>query len=411
MNSAMNTPFLPTRRDLLALGAMFPMASLLPRGLHAWGPHGPARSIVVVELEGGNDGLNTVIPTEDATYARLRPRLGAVRKGALPVADGFGLHGALKSLHGLHAAQRASVVHAVGYPEPDRSHFRSRDIWHAADPRLQRVGASTTGWMGRAADALAAGGASVPALAVGGLQVPLAMRARSALVPSLERIEDFQLQPVDRSDGGRAAVATMLGGGTGDAARWVGELGARAAGLGERLRQSLAAYRPAAQYPQTKLGRELQLVAQVIGAGFGTRLFHVALPGFDTHARQLPAHAALLAQLDGALGAFVADLAAAGALDHTVVLVHSEFGRRTAENQSQGTDHGAAAPVFVVGGSVLPGPHGTPPDLGDLDDGDVRATTDFRSVYGALLAWAGIDATAVLGADAPAPLAGLLRPS
>lgn len=404
-------PTRPTRRDVLALGALFPLSSLLPRGLHAWVPDGPARSIVVVELEGGNDGLNTVIPIDDPAYARLRPRLGSVRKGALPVADGFGLHGALKSLHRLHGEQRAALVHSVGYPDPDRSHFRSRDIWHAADPRLQRVSASTTGWMGRAADVLAATGCSVPALAVGSLQVPLAMRARTALVPSLERIEDFQLQPVERTAAGREAVGSVLGGGASDQARWVGEMGARAAGLGEQLRRSIAVYRPAAEYPETRLGRELQLVAQVIGAGFGTRIFHVSLGGFDTHARQLPAHAGLLAQLDGALAAFMADLAAARALDATAVLVHSEFGRRTAENQSQGTDHGAAAPVFVLGGSVQQGPHGIPPDLGNLDDGDVRATTDFRAVYGALLAWAGIDAGAVLGADSPAPLAGLLRGS
>ena len=410
----MNLPMDParpaslTRREVLSLGAMLPLASLAPHGLRAWVPDGPVRCLVVLELEGGNDGLNTVVPTEDPVYARLRPRLGAVRKGSLPVADGFALHGALKSLHRLHGEQRAALVHSVGYPDPDRSHFRSRDIWHAADPRLQRVGASTTGWLGRAADQLAAGGSSVPALAVGSLQVPLALRARSALVPSLERIEDFQLQPVERTQAGRDALAPVLGGGSGDAAGWVGDMAARAAGLGEQLRRSLASYRPAVEYPQTKLGRELQLVAQVVGAGFGTRFFHVSLGGFDTHARQLPAHAALMAQLDGALGAFVADLAAAKALDTTAVLVHSEFGRRTAENQSQGTDHGAAAPVFVLGGGVLPGPHGTPPDLADLDDGDVRPTTDFRSVYGAMLAWAGVDAAAVLGADAPAPLGGLL---
>jgi uncharacterized protein (DUF1501 family) len=135
----------------------------------------------------------------------------------------------------------------------------------------------------------------------------------------------------------------------------------------------------------------------MIVAGFGTRLFHCGFDGFDTHALQLATHDGLLRQLDAALAAFLRDLEGHDRLADTIVLVHSEFGRRVAENASQGTDHGAAAPVFVFGGTVRPGLHGSPPDLGDLDDGDLRATTDFRSVYADLLGWLSIDPTPVLG--------------
>jgi uncharacterized protein (DUF1501 family) len=169
--------------------------------------------------------------------------------------------------------------------------------------------------------------------------------------------------------------------------------------MAEKLRTQLQRYEPKADYAGSQLGADLQLVARMAIAGFGTRLFHVGFGGFDTHARQLPTHAGLLRQLGQALAAFAADLVAHGALDRTTVLVHSEFGRRLAENASQGTDHGAAAPVFVLGGGVKPGLHGTPPDLRDLIDGDVKPTADFRALYADLLGWLRIDRQAVLGGD------------
>lgn len=396
-----------TRRDFLKAAASVPFASMLPAGRDGlWLPRGDDRVLLVLELQGGNDGLNTVVPLHDDAYARARPRLSSVREGALPLDAGFGLHADLAGLNALCKQQLAAVVHGVGYAEPDRSHFRSRDIWHTADPSHQRVAADTTGWLGRAADLLAAGGASMPAASVGSLQVPLLLRARAAAVPTLERAEDFQLGVVTAggaADERRAALVELLAPhqvpGLPAEAAAVAATAAQAAAMAEKLRTQLQRYEPKADYAGSQLGADLQLVARMAIAGFGTRLFHVGFGGFDTHARQLPTHAGLLRQLGTALGAFAADLAGHGALARTTVLVHSEFGRRLAENASQGTDHGAAAPVFVLGGGVKPGLHGTPPDLRDLIDGDVKPTTDFRALYADLLGWLRIDARAVLGGD------------
>ena len=394
-----------TRRDFLKAAASVPFATLLPPGRDClWLPRGDDRVLLVLELQGGNDGLNTVVPLHDDAYAHARPRLSSVRQGALPLDAGFGLHGDLEGLHALCKKELAAVVHGVGYAEPDRSHFRSRDIWHTADPSHQRVAAGTTGWLGRAADLLAAAGASMPAASVGSLQVPLLLRARAAAVPTLERAEDFQLGVVTAGSGAderRAALVELLAPQQGlpAEAAAVAATAAQAASMAEKLRTQLQRYEPKADYAGSQLGADLQLVARMAIAGFGTRLFHVGFGGFDTHARQLPTHAGLLRQLGQALAAFAADLEGHGALARTTVLVHSEFGRRLAENASQGTDHGAAAPVFVIGGGVKPGPHGKPPDLGDLVDGDVKATIDFRAVYADLLGWLRIDHQAVLGGD------------
>jgi uncharacterized protein (DUF1501 family) len=299
------------------------------------------------------------------------------------------------------------VIHGVGYPEPDRSHFRSRDIWHTADPTFQRRTSETTGWLGRAADWLADRGAAVPGLSVGDLSVPLMLAGRRVVVPSLERVEDYQLL-VDPAGGQagirRAEIAALAAAGEDDRRaaeleRFVRGVAQSSIASAERMQRALAAYRPRAEYPDGPLGRNLQVVARVLVSGFGTRLFHVSLGGFDTHARQLPAHEALLRQLSRGIGALVGDLAAHAVLERTTILVFSEFGRRLAENQSQGTDHGAAGPVFVFGDGLRPGLLGEAPGLADLDDGDLVATCDFRGVYGALLRRLGIDDVAVLGGE------------
>ena len=397
------------RRTFLSGAAISPFAMRLARAGEptvGWLPRGDDRVLVVLELVGGNDGLNTVLPLEDAAYARARPRLSAVRKGAHALERGLALHPALGKLHRRTQTGGLAIVTGVGYPQPDRSHFRSRDIWHTADPTHQKVDNDTTGWLGRAADQLAATGAGVPAAAVGGLEVPLALRARRVTVPSLERVEDFQWLAAGRSGpiGPGAAVREVLAAGersvaSSDLARFVGDVARSGAALADDLQQALRRYRPRAKYPATELARDLQLTAQLAVAGFGTRLVHVALSGFDTHARQLPTHAGLLRQLDGGLDAFLNDLDQHGLGERVTVLVHSEFGRRVRENASQGTDHGAAGPVFVAGGAVRGGLIGAAPNLAELDDGDLVAEIDFRRVYASLLGWLGVDSKAVLGRE------------
>lgn len=390
---------LATRRGVLRAASVLPFAPWL----HVR-EDGPPRSLLVLELAGGNDGLNTLVPVDDAVYARLRPRLAQVRRGSVRVFDSaYALHEALGAgrdggLAGLMQRGVAAAVHGVGSPRPDRSHFRSRDVWHTADPDLDERRGHASGWLGRAADWLAARGSTMPGLAFGGPTLPLLLRGERVVVPVLERLEDYTLRAVAGDAAGLARLATE-GGAAGDALqahlRGVAAAAARAAAAFEG---ALAAYRPRAEYPEGPLGRDLQLVARAAVSGFGARLLHVTFGGFDTHAQQLPTHAALLRQLGEGLAALAADLTAHDRLAQTAVLVFSEFGRRAAENGSLGTDHGAAAPVFVVGGGVRAGLHGAPPDLGRLIDGDVPCTTDFRQVYAALLRWLGIDTEAVLGA-------------
>ena len=398
----MNTPPGLDRRSFLRAFCTVPAAWSLAPFAH-WCPRGDDRSLVVIELQGGNDGLATVIPTDAKQYAKLRPTLGSVRSGARALGDGTALHAALVHWHRYVIEGRATVVHGVGYAPPDRSHFRSRDIWQVADPGLQRVGAATTGWLGRAADRMAGEGAGVPAAALGQLEVPLVLHGQRVVAPSLRSVEDFQWS----SPSGLVAAGSPLraqvaaAGGGSELRAFIAQTQVRAVSLADELHTALARYRPHAEYPDTPLARDLQLAARLVVSGFGTRLLHVGLGGFDTHARQLPTHAGLLGQLDAALDAFVRDLEGHQRAASTVLLVHSEFGRRAAENASQGTDHGAAAPVFVALGGCVGGTLGRAPDLDDLLDGDVRSTVDFRSVYAELLQWLGIEGAAVLGGAFP----------
>jgi len=398
----------PNRRALFEAAAVAFGGPLLGAGPRAAPllrlvPEGDDLALVVLELAGGNDGLNTLVPLDDARFPHLRPRLAAVRNGAdrLP-GTAMALHPSLGEGGGglldLWRRGLVAAVQGVGYPRPDRSHFKSRDVWHSADPDYDATRSRATGWLGRAADVLACATAPMPALGVGGLGMPLVLRGQRVVVPVLQRLEDWTLE----GDAERLAELATAGGDPADElqafVRSVAEAAVRGA---ERAQAALASYRPRADYPEGDLGRDLQLVARVLVSGFGTRLVHVTFGGFDTHAGQLPTHAALLRQLGAALAALFADLEAHGRAASTTVLVHSEFGRRAAENGSLGTDHGAAAPLFVLGSGVRPGLHGEPPDLGALVDGDVPATTDFRSVYAALLGRLGVPVEAVLEASVP----------
>jgi uncharacterized protein (DUF1501 family) len=388
------------RRTFMRGAALLPFAAQLRAA--SWLPSGVPRTLIVLELEGGNDGLNTVIPLEDANYVRLRPRLSAVKQTAVPIGNGMGLHMSLGKLAQRVQAGSCAIVSNVGYPKPDRSHFKCRDIWHSADPQCKQVRAVTTGWLGRTADLLAATSGGMKAVEIGGTEIPLLLRARNSVGLSLRRVEDFVLWAGDSAAHAkrRAALQELLAPRTAQGLLgYVAEVANEALVQSSQLSAALKNYQQKATYPDTQLARSLQLIARMVIAGFGTRLFHLGYGGFDTHARQLPTQQSLLRELDEALAAFAQDLDAHGYFSQTAVLVHSEFGRRVMENESLGTDHGAAAPLFVLSGGVRGGLHGVAPDLADLDDGDLKFKTDFRSVYQDLLVWLGCDATAVLGGE------------
>jgi uncharacterized protein (DUF1501 family) len=378
-----------TRRDFLldgikvsALMPFLPEFALATSGLAK-----SERVLVVVQLSGGNDGLNTVVPHSQDSYYRQRPFLGLARGGLHKLDDDHGLHASMSGMGELFDEGRLAVVHGVGNPNPDRSHFRSLEVWHTADPDGP---AGEVGWLGRLSDQIAAAGqGNMPALAVGQGNLPLSMRGRDVQPPMVRDPHGFRTDPsADRVAKQRAAlVAGAAGGNLGFlrlAARTTYDTAARMAAItnGEG----------SVEYPEYDLAKQLRLVAQLVRGGFGTRIFHLSMDGFDTHSRQAPVHAEKLRQVSGALTAFQRDLEANGLADQVVTLVFSEFGRRVAENASKGTDHGRGAPLFLMGAPVRGGMHGTPPDLGSLVEGDLPNTTDFRSVYSLLeRKWMGLE--------------------
>ncbi|MEV1316140.1 DUF1501 domain-containing protein [Micromonospora arborensis] len=358
-----------------------------------------ARTLVLVTLYGGNDGLNTVIPYGDPAYRAARPELaypdGEVRR----LDDGFGLNPALAGLHQRWSAGGLAIVRGVGYPKPDRSHFRSMDIWHTAQP--DRPG--NTGWLGRWLDQ--AGG-----------DPRLAVSFEPALPPLLagERSAGAAVPVSDRKAAKGLPAETL----TALAAAEAGESAARGRAaacfadlrsVDEMIRQVRDSADPETADPdgeqapatatggaRTPLDAQLDLVAQCVEAGVSTRAFSVSLGGFDTHADEKQLQAVLLGQLDRALTAFADRMSRTEAGRKVVVAVYSEFGRRVRANASDGTDHGTASDVLLLGAGVRGGWHGAPPSLTDLDDGDLKYTTDFRDVYATLL-------EQVLGTD-PGPV-------
>lgn len=385
----------------LQVSASLPLLGLLERRILGQPVLDDGRALVVVQLSGGNDGLNTVVPHQQDAYYHARPTLALPRADLVPLDDEHGLHPALKPLEPAWKEGELAVVHSVGYPRPDRSHFRSMEIWHTADPQGP-VG--DTGWMGRMADELARERpGALSALHVGSGDLPLALAGRDYFAPTVRNASGFRLRDLPapfaeerarllraRDDGSDLAYLREAARTTYAAAERMTELSGRESG---------------AAYPDTELARRLRLVGQLLSGGFGSRVFHVALDGFDTHSRQARTHQTLLEELGGALGAFRRDLAAQGASERVLVLVFSEFGRRVQENGSRGTDHGAGAPLFVLGPGVRGGLHGTPPDLRRLEEGDVPHTTDFRSIYSAIERdWMQLRGSS----SAVAPLRGLL---
>ncbi len=402
-----------TRRDFLkaAIGssAVVALGAAAPRFLvDAAARESNAKGetvLVVVQLSGGNDGINTVVPYGDDVYYQNRFTL-ALDKNALHKLDDYhALHPSLGGFAKLVEDRRLAIVQGVGYANPNRSHFESMDIWHTA--RREPQGRSI-GWLGRYLDAAAkardasAPATDLPALHLGSEQYPLALSALDVVAPSIRSVEQFKLQ-----DGGdrrlREAIEKLSATarpGDDDLLSFVQSSMAAALTSSQRLQEALGKYTPAAKYPGTKLAQSLSTVAQLIDAGMSTRIYYVSLDGFDTHSEQKDAHASLMAELGDAVKAFVDDLAGHHHADRVLVMSFSEFGRRVRENASRGTDHGAAAPMFLAGGKIKPGLIGKHPSMTDLDDGDLKHHTDFRQVYAAVLKnWLGWSAAEILGGE------------
>src|SRR5919199_4802907 len=363
--------------------------------------------MVAPQLLCGNDGLNPLVPFADPGYYQHRSSLAIPTSDVLPLSDSVGLHPRLGKLKGLFDAGQVAIVQGVGYPNPNRSHFRSMDIWHSARPETFE----RSGWLGRYVSACqCATDNALPAISVGD-RLNTLFWTDTTLVPAVASIGAFSFLTDTKYKNDRTFQMQTLQNIYSQAGTWSpyealirrGTLNALAGA--DELQKVASAYHSPITYPTNNgLANQLKLVAQVIAGNLGTRLFSVSMGGFDTHANQKDTHARLLGQLGDAVDAFMQDLANMKKQDDVVIMTFSEFGRRAKQNGSAGTDHGTAEPMFVIGNNVQGGLYGSYPSLSDLDNnGDLKFSTDFRSVYAGML-------RDVVGAD-PAPiLAGAFDP-
>ena len=360
--------------------------------------------MVVLQLAGGNDGLNTLIPYADDIYHRSRPRIGKREKDIIQLDDHLGLNSALPFLASLFKDGDLGIVQGVGYPNPNRSHFVSTSIWETADPTNH----SPTGWLGRYFDHACPGADPTVGISFNKTQPEAFGALKNPGVclnsPELYRwihgggekaqAEEFfaDLNQPDAedepSDGG--SIAMPAGGKTGGISgegnlAFLERVALDARVSSKTILELAAKHKTTVRYDGTPLARNLNLVARMIAGEMPTRVYYVSHGGFDTHNQQLNSHDRLLGQLDSALKSFFADLKEQGNDKRVVLMTFSEFGRRVSENASAGTDHGKASCLFLAGGGVKGGLHGTHPSLSDLSEGDIKHTVDFRSVYGTLL--------------------------
>ncbi|MEI8294765.1 MAG: DUF1501 domain-containing protein [bacterium] len=364
------------------------------------GKDGPI--LIVLQLAGGNDGLNTLVPFADDAYFRARPTLAIPAAETLRLNDALGLNPKLSGLKSLYDEGQLAILQGVGYPNPNRSHFRSTEIWHTASD------SSVTekyGWMGRYFDSCCKG--EDPSVGVSiGSQPPQAFAAPEPRGITFSRPEQFRFDLKNTTDrtaadgffrsvnepdseqmeGGSIGMLAGHAEGTGSALDFLQRTSLDAVMSSDKVAEIIKRTKPGASYPSNRLADSLNLVARLIGGGMPTRVYYIAQGGYDTHSNQIGAHTKLMEELNSSLTAFCADLKSQGHFDRILLMTFSEFGRRVAENASGGTDHGAAAPLFVLGGKVKPGLHGSTPSLTQLHDGDIIHRVDFRSVYATILA-------------------------
>jgi uncharacterized protein (DUF1501 family) len=392
-----------------------------------------ATILVVLQMAGGNDGLNTVVPYSNDFYHRARPRIGLSADKILKLNGDIGFHGVLTGFKDLYDAGNLAVVQGVGYPNPNRSHFRSTEIWQTASDsdRIEKYG-----WLGRYFDNACAGADPTVAVTIGS-QLPEAFFAKMPkgicfnnpqnyrfmaggdATESYKKLNELEMSsplpdggptmaPEENSGGSIAMLPAGMPMTGGRAVDFISRTALDAQVSSDEVRNIAAKVQNQATYPGSILGNALKLVAKLIGGGLPTRIYYVSQGGYDTHTNQLGTQQRLLQDLGDSTKAFVTDLKAQGNMQRVLVMTFSEFGRRVNENANGGTDHGAAAPMFIVGDKVKAGLLGRYPSLApqDLYQGDIKYTVDFRSVYASVLEnWLKTPSAPILGKQfAPLPL-------
>lgn len=392
-----------SRRDFLKTSVLASSLLFVPKFLHALDRQdlqkladANGRRLVVVQLGGGNDGLNTIIPYRNDLYYKARPTLGIKEQsGVLSLDKDLGFNPVMTGLKNLYDQGHVAVLNSVGYPNPDRSHFRSMDIWQSGSASDQYL---STGWLGRYLDS----NCSACQLPYTGLEVDdtlsLAMKGELRKGLALKNPEKFHQITRNRFI---AKVSGEKPTGAVSELDYLYKTLAETSSSADYLYQTSKVYKSSVAYPSTEFGRHLKTTAELINSGIDTRVFYVSLSGFDTHVRQQEQQGRLLGDLSNGLASFVEDLQKAGNFNDTLVLVFSEFGRRVTQNASNGTDHGTANNVLLLGGSLRQkGVLNNAPDLENLLDGDLRHQLDFRSLYATVLHdWLQADDKGILGAE------------
>jgi uncharacterized protein (DUF1501 family) len=396
------------RRRFLQSSALASTLLLVPKFLHALdrpetrlaarlrdAPSSAARRLIVVQLGGGNDGLNTLVPYRNDLYYKARPTL-ALREseGLLPLDGELALHPAMKGLKNLFDQGQVAICNAVGYPNPDRSHFRSMDIWQSGSGSELLL---NTGWLGRYLDSTC--GPNAPAYQALEIDDTLSLALKGAQRNGLALKNPGKFHQLTQSRYLSALSQEKIATPAGSELDYLYKTLAETASSADYLFEKSKIHASTATYPNTEFGKSLKTTAELIGSGVESRVYYLALSGFDTHVRQHEQQGHLLGELSDGLAALAADLQKSNEWHNTLVMVFSEFGRRVSQNASNGTDHGTANNVFLLSGALRKaGLLNQPASLADLDQGDLRYQLDFRSLYASILTdWLGADATLVLG--------------
>jgi uncharacterized protein (DUF1501 family) len=405
----------PTRREFLQLGlgssTLLACGPTIPTFLARSALAAPAgdrstgRVLVVVELSGGNDGLNTVVPYGDDAYRKHRPKLQVAAGSLHKVDDHVGLHPALDGLSELLKQGKLAIVQSVGYPNANRSHFESMAIWQTASLAPDD---HASGWLNRGVSRRTSpADGDGAAIHIGDTELPRALAGDALSVPSLTRLDQVVRRLGVPDHAGVVAQSAALDrivhlprGTAGSHLEFVQRSQVVTFTSSARIEDTLRRGKSDEEMNYTDFGlaQRFKLIAQLIKSGLSTSIYYVQLDGFDTHQNQLEGHAALLTEFSQSISAFFQDLEQAGEEKRVLLLAFSEFGRRLTENASRGTDHGTAAPVFLAGPAVHSGLHGPYPNLTDLEDGDPRHAVDFRRIYATILDhWLNCPSKLVLG--------------
>ncbi len=379
------------RREFIKRTGLVSSSLLLPNFLKgfAYNPAFSSKRLIIIQLSGGNDGLNTLVPYRNDLYYQLRPSIGLKKSDLLPVDTEFGLHSSLKHLSSFYESGDLAIINGVGYPNPNRSHFRSMDIWHSASDSNEYV---QTGWIGRLLDhhchnhhCMAIESSESLSLAVKGeTQSAFALDSESKLNKQLNNPLLNQLsgdQSIENETNDflyKTLTATM--------------------NQAEFIQTKLTKKRFTDSFPFHSLGKQLKTIAHVIASGLEANVYYASLSGFDTHVNQTNAQNRLLQQVDESIGSLVESLKKHNEWNNTAIFVFSEFGRRIKQNGSNGTDHGHGNVNFILGGSLRQsGLVNQLPDLIDTNSGDIKMQVDFRSIYATLLEdWLGYDSSMIL---------------